>query len=211
MTPPEPPLLVCVAGADASGKSTQIDALTAALTEAGIDTAGAGIWDALADPVIGARLPFADRAAVLAYLSVLGPNARAHFLFHALHAALDLALARNPRILLLNAYWYKYFATEVAHGGDPATLRAATTAFPPPALTFHLRVTPETALARRTDPSDYESGYGDAARFLEFQRRSHAELDRLGTELGWIELDATTAPEVLTRTMLDAVTAAARP
>lgn len=205
MTPREP-LLVCVAGADASGKSTQIDALTAALTAAGIDTVAAGIWDALADPVLGARLPFADRAAALAYLAALGPKSRAHFLFHALHASLDLALARAPRVVLLNAYWYKYFATEVAHGGDPATLRAATAGFPPPALTFHLRVTPETALARRTTRSDYESGYGDAARFLEFQRRAHRELDRLSTELGWVELDATTDPAVLTRTMLDAVT-----
>ncbi|MEV0355073.1 hypothetical protein AB0H71_03330 [Nocardia sp. NPDC050697] len=204
------PVLICVSGADASGKSTQVDALTAALTADGTDTVAAGIWDALADPVLARHLPFRDRAAVLAYLRVLGPAARAHFLFHAVHTGLDLALARTPRIVLLNAYWYKYFATEVAHGGDPVALRAAVTGFPAPALTFHLRVTPETALARRGERSDYESGYGDAARFLEFQRRSHRELDRLGAELGWVELDATADPAALTATMLAAIEAVRR-
>ena len=196
------PTFVCVSGSDASGKSTQVEALTRALAERGETVAPVTIWDALDVPHVARKLPFRDRAEVFAYLGILGTGSRAHFLFHALHVALEVAVAQAPDIVLLNAHWYKYFATEVAHGGDPDTVRAWTAGFPEPDTTFYLRISPETALARKRERSDYESGYGDAEAFLAFQRRSLTVLDRLCTEYGWTELDATAAPDTLTETML---------
>ncbi|NLE79627.1 MAG: hypothetical protein GX610_08580 [Rhodococcus sp.] len=197
--------MICISGGDASGKSTQVAALAAALAADGRSVAEVSIWDAFTDPHVASKLPFGRREDVFAYLRILGPGARAHFLFHALHVALDLALEQSPDIVLLNAHWYKYFATEVAHGGDPEVLRAWTEGFPVPDLTFFLEISPETALSRKEQRSDYESGYGDAVAFVEFQTRSQEVLAGLCTELGWTRLDGTGDPKKLTARMLAAV------
>ena len=190
---------ICIAGGDGSGKSTQVAALSAALVEHGFSPAVVTIWDVFDDADMSAKLPFAKPADVFAYLKVLSPRSRSHFLFHALHAALDLAYATSPDVLLLNAYWYKYYSTEVAHGGDPAILRATAAGFPEPDTTFYLRVPPETTLARKERPSDYESGYGD---YLEFQQHSLKALDELAAELNWTEIDGTGAPADITSRIL---------
>lgn len=190
---------ICIAGGDGSGKSTQVAALAEALTERGLSPAVVTIWDVFDDPEMSAKLPFEKPADVFAYLKVLSPRSRSHFLFHALHAALDLAHAKSPDVLLLNAYWYKYYATEVAHGGVPAVLRSLAAGFPEPDTTFYLRVTPETTLARKDRPSDYESGYGD---YLEFQRLSLKALDELAAELNWTEIDGTRPPADITGALL---------
>ncbi|MBO0855667.1 MAG: hypothetical protein J2P18_18105 [Nocardia sp.] len=205
MTAPEGPRLICISGGDASGKSTQVEALTAALSERGEKVAAVTIWDALSDPYVAQRLPFRDRGQVYEYLRILSPRARTHFMFHALHVALDRAFEREPDLVLLNAYWYKYFATEIAHGGDTRMLRSWAYGFPEPESTFYLRITPEIALARKRQRSDYESGYGDAAAFLDFQWRSLAILGQLCAELNWIDLDGTAKPSTLTATMLEVV------
>jgi dTMP kinase len=194
--------VLCVTGGDASGKSTQVAALCEALRRRGVRAAAVGIWDGLGDPATSAGLPFADREAVYGYLRVLGPRGRASFLFHALHVAIELAAAQDPGVIVLNAHWYKYFATEVAHGADAAELRAWTRGFPEPGHTFHLMISADTALARKAVRSDYESGYGDELRFLDFQRRSRAVLDELSAELEWTELDGTRDPAELTDAML---------
>ncbi|KAA0024862.1 dTMP kinase [Antrihabitans cavernicola] len=193
---------ICIAGGDGSGKSTQVAALATAFVEQGLTPAVVTIWDVFDDPVMSAKLPYENAADVFAYLKVLSPRSRSHFLFHALHAALDLAEAKSPDVLLLNAYWYKYFATEVAHGGDPAVLRSLAAGFPEPDLTFFLKISAETTLTRKDQPSDYETGYGD---FLEFQRHSLRVLDQLSTDLGWTELDGTRDQDEITATILDAI------
>jgi thymidylate kinase len=157
------------------------------------------IWDAFDDAVIRDRLPFASREAVYRYLEVLTPSSRAHFLFHALALAIDLAASRGADILLLDGHWYKYYATEVAHGGDPVTLRALTSGFPEPDWIFHLEVAPDEALQRKEIRSDYESGYGDDREFVSFQDRAQAALSELATELGWIAIDATMPPDDVTQ------------
>jgi phosphohistidine swiveling domain-containing protein/thymidylate kinase len=197
--------IVCVTGADGSGKSTQIAALAAAFESRGRAVACVTIWDAFDDAAVRDRLPFADREAVYRYLEVLTPSSRAHFLFHALQLAIDLAVARDADILLLDGHWYKYYATEVAHGGNPVTLRALTSGFPEPDWTFHLVVTPDEALQRKGSRSDYESGYGDDREFVSFQHRTQAVLGELGTELGWSAIDATMPPADVTRLIVQTI------
>ena len=190
---------ICIAGGDGSGKSTQVDALATALTSQGLAVAKVGIWDVFEDPELSGKLPFRTHGEVFAYLKALSPRSRSHFLFHALHAALDLATAKNPDVLLLNAYWYKYYATETAHGGDPVVLRSLTAGFPEPDVTCYLKTSAETTLARKEQPSDYESGYGD---YVSFQRRSLRVLDELSSELGWHEVHGTRSPEDVTTALL---------
>jgi phosphohistidine swiveling domain-containing protein/thymidylate kinase len=194
--------IVCVTGGDGAGKSTQIAAVIQALARTGQAACEVTIWDALSDDTMRDRIPFESRADVYRYLELLTPTSRIHFLFHALQLAIDLAAAKGADILLLNGHWYKYLATEAAHGGDPHVLRALTAGFPEPDQTFYLSITPAEALNRKTRRSDYESGYGDEAEFIEFQRRSRQVLDDLATELGWTQLDGTACPDQLTEAIL---------
>lgn len=194
--------LICIAGGDGSGKTTQVARIAAEFEAQGKTVAAVTIWDAFLDPAISAGLPWRNPDEVYDYLKLLTPLSRAHFLFHAMQLSFDLAAARDADILLANAYWYKYFATEVAHGGDPAVLRRLAAGFPEPDRTFYLTVSPQDALGRKQLRSDYESGYGDEAAFLEFQRRSHHALEELADELGWVRLDGTSTPAELTESIV---------
>jgi thymidylate kinase len=195
--------VICLAGGDGSGKTTQIARLTAFFEERQRTVAPVSIWDAFTDPAVASKLPFARPSEIYPYLKLLGPVCRTHFLFHALHLALERAWERQPNVMLLNAYWYKYFATEVAHGGDSAQLRRLAAGFPEPDLTFYLSVSPQDALARKTHRSDYESGYSeDDRKFLDFQRRAHQELQALAAEHGWTELDGRSSPDDITTAMI---------
>ncbi|WP_040783351.1 aminotransferase class III-fold pyridoxal phosphate-dependent enzyme [Nocardia pneumoniae] len=194
--------LICLAGGDGSGKTTQVARIAAEFEAQGHSVAAVTIWDAFLDPKVSSKLPWGSPAEIYGYLQLLTPLSRAHFLFHAMQLSLDLAAERDADIVLANAYWYKYYATEVAHGGDPAVLRSLAAGFPEPDRTFYLAVRPQDALARKRLRSDYESGYGDEESFLTFQQRSHEALDALSEELGWIRLDGAAAPAEVTRAVL---------
>jgi phosphohistidine swiveling domain-containing protein/thymidylate kinase len=198
---------ICIAGGDGSGKTTQVARVAAAFEADGQQVAPVTIWDAFLDPKIASKLPFEKPGEIYGYLALLDPVARTHFLFHALHLAFALAADRDADVLVANAYWYKYFATEIAHGGDPVILRQLAAAFPEPDVTFYLAITPDQSLARKVQRSDYESGYGDGdAAFVEFQQRSHEVLDDLSSELGWIPLDGNAPAAEVTSAILDQLT-----
>lgn len=200
--------LLCVTGGDGSGKSTQVARLAAHLQSRGLSMAPVTIWDPFLDPSFAAALPFTAPGEVYGYLKALSPVSRAHFLFHALHVALDLAAARRADVTVLNGYWYKYLATEVAHGGDEGTLRSLTAGFPVPDATVVLAVPPVVAAERKVLRSDYESGYGDAVGdFLAFQERSHTVLDALGMELNWTRVDGTAPEAAVTAAIVSALDA----
>ncbi|UGT67524.1 aminotransferase class III-fold pyridoxal phosphate-dependent enzyme [Nocardia gipuzkoensis] len=195
--------LICLAGGDGSGKTTQVARIAAEFEAQGHSVAAVTIWDAFLDPKISSKLPWRDPAEIYGYLQLLTPLSRAHFLFHAMQLSLDLAAERGADILLANAYWYKYYATEVAHGGDPVVLRNLAAGFPEPDRTFYLAVRPQDALGRKRLRSDYESGYGDEESFLAFQQRSHEALDALSDEFGWIRLDGTAEQAEITAAVLN--------
>jgi dTMP kinase len=203
MSDTAPVTVICVAGGDGSGKTTQIARLTAFFEERHRKVAPVSIWDAFTDLAVVSKLPIAQPSDIYRYLKLLSPVCRTHFLFHALHLALELARDRQPNVMLLDGYWYKYFATEVAHGGDPAQLRRLAAGFPEPDLTFYFSVSPQDALARKANRSDYESGYGeDDQKFLDFQHRAHEVLQALAVEYGWTELDGRSSPDDITTALI---------
>lgn len=197
--------IICVTGPDGSGKTTQITKLAEALAGRGTNVAAVTIWDLLLDPSVRGKVLFAEPQDVDRYLAVLSSTARAHFLYHCFHEAMALGSRRQADVLLVNSYWYKYFATEVAHGGDRELLRRLAAGFAPPDRTFYLRVDPTVAYQRKDQLSGYETGFAEPRSeeaFLAFQRTSLGVLDDLARELEWIELDGRKKPEELTATLV---------
>jgi thymidylate kinase len=180
--------LVCVTGIDGAGKSTIVDALAERLRGPGHRVAVSAIWDPIVEPYVAGRTFFNDPSEVDPFLAQLDPISRMYFFGHVLHLSLVRAMALNPDVLVLNAYWYKYFATEIAHGGDPVALRAITSPFPVPDVTFQLVLPLAEAARRKGVFSGYESGFGPAPTqeaFEAFQPPAVAAMDLLASEFGW--------------------------
>lgn len=193
------PLLVCVTGADGAGKSTVIGRVAGRLTGPGRRVVEVTVWDALR----ARAAPRWSREQIDRRLAGLDPTSRSLLIFLCLHAALAWARERGADLCLLNGYWFKYCATEVAHGGDLRRIASlATVVFPEPAHLFYLRVDPAVAARRKAAFSAYETGFTEprtAAAFIAFQRRADAVLRRLLRERPCIELDAHAAADALAR------------
>ncbi len=196
-------MMICVSGADGSGKSTLVAGLARALPTATVVT----IWDMMADP--RARPLFASKDQLQVYLGCLQPESRALFLMSCLKAAVDRAA---PGLLLVDSYWYKYLANEIALGGERARLVALAALFPRPDLTLHVELAPEVAVERKGGVySPYECGLRSPtpAHFVEFQLITAPIVKTLiaGGAPRVTTLDGTRPPGALLAQALDAVRA----
>lgn len=202
----ESPKLICVTGPDGSGKTTQITKLAERLARRGkLKVVAVTIWDLLLDPASKHKAGFRSPAEVDSYLEILHPIARGMFLYHCFYQALVQARRREPDVCLLNAYWYKYYATEVAHGGEAKGLRRLADVFPEPAVTFYLHVDPEEAFRRKAHLSGYETGFANPKTkeaFVAFQTRAQGALGELKREKGWVELNGKESVDALTDSIL---------
>jgi dTMP kinase len=184
-------MIACVTGPDGSGKSTQIHAVARWLRTDGRSVASSRIWDPIRDPAFAGRALFDRPAQADAYLELLDSTSRMYFLCHALQESLVRARARGTDVVLLDAYWYKYHAAEVAHSGDAPALRMISSVLPEPDVTFYLRVSPSQAARRKERFTGYETGFAaarTAAAFESFQVLAAREMEALAVEHGWIAL-----------------------
>jgi thymidylate kinase len=163
------------------------------------------IWDPVLDPALAGRALFDTPSDADRYLALLEPTARMYFLSHAISESFARGVARATDVLLLNAYWYKYYATEVAHGGEPAVLRAITRVLPSPDVTFYLRISVAEAARRKGAFSAYETGFApvrSVEMFESFQEPALRELELLRAEFQWIVLPSDTPAPALTDHMV---------
>lgn len=158
--------IICVSGADGCGKSTLLENLAKAVPGASV----VSIWDLMRDP--RARPLYATKEQIQTFLGALEEESRALFMLSYLRAAMDRA---GHGVVLVDAYWYKYLANELAMGADPARLLPLTALFEKPSLTLHLELDPATAAARKQGVfSAYECGLQSPSveHFVEFQSRT---------------------------------------
>lgn len=185
--------LVCITGMDGTGKSTLVGLLAAAYPEAHV----ANIWDLLDSGE--QSLPFKSKRDIDNFLCALTSDARLLFLAHALKYSVDMAFASQKKLVIANAYFYKYFATELALGAQPKLVRALQESFPEPDLVVELVLPPEEAAGRKTVLSRYECGLANppnTASFLTFQEKASAEWANFEGE-NWVTLDARQSPQLL--------------
>lgn len=202
--------MVCVTGPDGAGKTTQITRLAARLARRDErKIAVVTIWDLLLNPKTAPRIGFRSPQEVDRYLEMLGPTSRALYLYHCFTEAIRYAMMDEPDLLLINSYWYKYYATEVAHGADAEKIRRiGDSVFSEPDITFYLRVSPSEAFERKAQLSGYESGFAEERTreaFIGFQEVAHRALEKEARARAFEVFDGSESADTLTDRILKAI------
>lgn len=178
---------------DGVGKSTLVDALVQKIPA----SKAANIWDLLDSPI--QSLPFKSKHQIDDFLCALTPDSRLLFLSHALTYSVDKALEGEAECIILNSYYYKYFATEYALGANIELVKALSTLFPAPDLVIKLELPVAESLLRKKVLSRYECGLvskPDSISFSTFQNKATNAWD-LFDPRDWIKLDARKSPTEL--------------
>ncbi len=171
---------------DGTGKSTLIKGI---LNHYG-DFYHASIWDLMASSAKG--LPFKSKTDIDNFLCSLTPDSRLLFLSHCLKYALDIAMQSKLNTILIDSYYYKYFATEKALGANEKLICSLQDAFLKPNLVVELILPVEIASQRKKSFSRYECGLvskPDVSTFIDFQKRALAEWCRFD-KTNWHQIDA---------------------
>jgi thymidylate kinase len=193
------PKLICITGIDGAGKNTLIGLLINKLESVTV----ACIWDILNGD--NSKVPFKSKKEIDNYLCGLSPNSRLLFLAHALKFSIDRALKSDKEFVILNAYIYKYFATELALGADKALVYFLIKNFPTPDKTFFIDVDIKEAANRKRDFSRYECGTSNTSNendFLKFQSHSINFWNTFDKN-NWIKLNGIDTPENLVHIIIN--------
>ncbi len=161
--------LVCITGMDGTGKNTLINKIASGTAPVYV----ANIWDLM--DLEGAKLGFTSKKHIDDYLCELSPDSRLLFLAHALKYSVDKSIGSTAKTIILNAYYYKYFASELALGASPGLVQSLINGFPKPGKIFILELNAEKAAERKQKFSRYECGLSsqpDKNSFIEFQKKA---------------------------------------
>lgn len=183
------PQLFCITGADGTGKSTLVHSLAQQFPQ----TYVANIWDLLEEHH---DLLFRSKRDIDQYLCALTPDARLLFLAHALKYSIDKALRSGATVIFFNAYYYKYFATELALGANAALVKSLADGLPRPHKVVRLQLDAVSAAARKPQFSRYECGavaIPSAETFIRFQQQAALAWKMFDTN-GWKTIDASLSP-----------------
>lgn len=203
------PLVVAVVGADGAGKSTITTALATRLAADGVPVLPIDRWDIVASPhypTAACLAPSVGDARSCAARMSSAP--RLLFLLWAAALALTDRVDRPADgIVLLDGYWMKHAASEIAYGADPAWVEAVAAGLPPADLVVFLRLDPELAWQRKGGaPLPYECGM-DMSRSPESFRRHQSAiqtvLDGWAQRYGWLMVDADQPVPRLTARLAD--------
>jgi thymidylate kinase len=187
---------IAITGPDGAGKSTVCERVVRQLR--GVEVS---VWDFLERGV-----PFRSKAETLAHVARLDGVERMLTIIELLRASMRLADDKPGDVLVLNGYWYKYAASELAYGVPAAAVAEAVADFPEPTCTFFLELAPEEAWRRKGKGSSYERGLmrgthrpgslDPGAQFVDFQRKIRPHWDELERRHGpWTHISSTPSVE----------------
>ncbi len=183
--------IICITGIDGAGKDTLLELLSENLKSVTI----VDIWDIL-DQTNENQL-FKSKKDIDDYLCSLSPDSRLLFLAHALKFSIDKALLSTNKYILLNAYYYKYFATELSLGASPELVKQLSKQFPDPDITFYLDVDVSITAERKKRFSRYECGLVEnpnKSSFINAQTKAKEEWSLFDSSK-MITIDASKSPE----------------
>lgn len=180
--------LIAITGNDGTGKST----LIAHLLNSHPEMREVSIWDPMSAGL------FESKSEIDNYLCQLTPNARVQFLSHALTQAFESAMQSDSEVLLLNGYFYKYFASELAFGADLDLVQALIRSYKTPNLVIKLEAEISMTAKRKKYYSQYECGCQEpiSEHFVSFQKRVLPLWDTFDSK-DWAIISAELEPAVI--------------
>lgn len=188
--------VVAIVGPDGAGKSTVSGLLVERSAAAGIAARRVDRWDIIGNPGYPtASCITATVAETRSCAARMSTTPRLLFLLWAAALSLTDQVDRpDGELLVLDGYWMKHAASEVAYGADPAWVEAVGVGLPAADLVVYLRLDPEIAWQRKEGrPVPYECGMDmSCARdsFLAHQEVIRTVLDGWARRHGWLVLDA---------------------
>lgn len=191
--------IICITGTDGSGKSTLIHNLKNSFPT----SMEATIWDAMFD---SAEAVFSDKKKVDQYICSLDADSRLLFLAHAILFSVNKALRSDKEIIFLNAYYYKYFSSEMASCASKDLVASLISIFPKPDLIFYLDAPLDVRAERKEFFSKYECGgtKPNKENFIAFQNKTNPLFNDF-IESDWIRLDTTQSKEELTAKCIEII------
>ena len=207
---------ICVTGMDGSGKSTLAERLVREFKENyGLRAEEVSLWDVIRKLPQGTHVLQASGSQIDFYSELLCPEARLYFALHMLSQAFAMVRESKADVLILNAHWYKYFASIVVQARDhyagtgqgPSEdqLLSVMGLLPEPDLTFFLDADPSNTKSRKPSYSGFETGFAplrDADTFLKFQMRAYEVMSRHAKNEDWIRIDAEQEAEAVAQAVL---------
>lgn len=162
---PNQKTLICITGTDGSGKSAFITELLKSIPS----SREVSVIDE--NFVAGGRF-FQSLKEFDEYLTLLTPDSRLLFIAHAFKYALDQAMKGKEKYLILNSYYYKYFAAELALGANTSLEKLLRALFPVPDKTILVLMNSCEAVKRKGVFLKYECGCKEPNpdNFCEFQK-----------------------------------------
>jgi len=196
-------VIVAIDGPDGAGKSTHVELLRGWLERRGVNCTVVSKWDVLeAEQHREARfLRGTDRAELTACVAEMPLPARSLFIMW-LYAETAARAARVPGVVLLDGFWMKHAAAELAYGADRGLIDAIVGGLGEVDAVLYLDVSPEEALRRKRGAlTPYECGLDasrDTAKFLARQAAIRSQLLEWADRDGWLRVEGTTVEEVQT-------------
>ena len=188
-----PPKYICITGLDGSGKTTAIDEVINIINnKKSYKVYKISIWDIFNNSQFSKVFTVKNKSIVDEYLQKLSPLARTFFLFHCLGQAIHMANQVEADFYLIDSYWYKYYATEIAHGISPKKIDPVIKNFPKCDLVFYLNISPAKAYSRKKRVSKYEVGFKTdniQENYMLFQEKVREIFNDLKRKNKWVSLN----------------------
>lgn len=192
-------MLIVIAGADGSGKSTVSAIVREKLASLGVVVRRRDKWDVFdreAQPAC--RFLHGPLSELRSCISAMPVPARTAFLFWTFHMTMRTEVLAGPGWTLVDSYWYKHAASEIIYGAPPDLVAALGAPLTVPDKVYLLDVPVEEAWRRKAsagfaDLVPYECGMSETLSresFLAHQSRLRRQLLDWAARDAWSVIDA---------------------